>query len=71
MTPLATLLVRVGWSARELASRVGVNERTAQRWVVGSTPCPAEIVRWLGGLADFIEGNPPPVSWHFPPDQSR
>ena len=62
MTPIAALLSRIGWSARELSRRTGIPQHRIGRWVTGvnarGNPCqaPGDVLRYLRAVADAIEG---------------
>jgi len=61
-TPIRELL-RVGWSPHELARRLGVNARTAERWCSGALEAPDRVVAWLGRVGDAVEGAGMPDGW--------
>lgn len=53
------LLDRVGWSARELARRVGVGDSSASVWRHRGNP-PESVIEYLSTLASLIESIEPP-----------
>lgn len=58
-TELHEALRRIGWSQRQFAARLSVDEATVSRWVVGSRPIPAyvtEVVRLLLLAKQALEG---------------
>jgi transcriptional regulator with XRE-family HTH domain len=58
---LAAALRTIGWSQRELARRVRVEETRVRRWVAGKAPMPLDLVAWLAKAAVWHERHPPPV----------
>jgi len=50
----------IGWSAREVARRLGVSAASAQRWRLGRAPVPAAIATWLRRIEDAVTRHPPP-----------
>jgi transcriptional regulator with XRE-family HTH domain len=62
MTPKAFKqhLTILGWSQRELASRLGRPNNTIHRWASGAQPIPPDVALWLAALACLIAANPPP-----------
>ena len=56
---LRVLLDRIGWSQRELARRVGYDERQVRRWAAGAT-IPDDIAAWLEELDAVLARRPPP-----------
>jgi transcriptional regulator with XRE-family HTH domain len=58
---LAEALRTIGWSQRELARRVGVDETRVRRWLAGKAPMPLDLVAWLAKAAVWHERHPPPV----------
>jgi transcriptional regulator with XRE-family HTH domain len=62
MTPKALKqhLTQLGWSQRELASRLGRPNNTVHRWASGAQPIPSEVALWLAALARALAANPPP-----------
>ena len=68
MTPLALLLVRIGWSTAELSRRTGVGYSRVQCWRTGEntrgnpvTTTPPELLAWLEQVADAVEREGVPV----------
>lgn len=58
-TELHDALMRLGWSQRQFAARLSVDEATVSRWSVGSRPVPAyvaEVVRLLLLAKQMLEG---------------
>jgi transcriptional regulator with XRE-family HTH domain len=66
MTPLAQSLDRLGWSAKELARRIGYSGEAVNRWHAGTSsrgkPCepPDAVMAWLGQIERAIAKIPPP-----------
>lgn len=66
MTPLARILDRIGWSAPQLAGRLGVHHATAYRWLAGKNTrgnpasTPPTVLEWLERIARAIERENPP-----------
>jgi transcriptional regulator with XRE-family HTH domain len=62
MTPVAyrAALVTLGWSQRELASRLGVSHNTTYRYAKGERQIPPGIALWLESLARLVASHPPP-----------
>jgi transcriptional regulator with XRE-family HTH domain len=61
MTPLATLLARIGWTPTELASRLQVLPGTAQQWARGRRDPPPIVLDRLELVARAVEG-----AWRAP-----
>lgn len=51
----------IGWSIRNLADRLGYDERAVRRWESGERDVPPKVGEWLERLARFHEQNPAPV----------
>ena len=51
----------IGWSSEEVARRLGVTSKRAQRWRSGNTAVPEPVAAWLRRLAHEVERNPPPA----------
>lgn len=53
-------LKRVGWSQKDLASRLGVSVDVATRWATGKIPVPGYVVEYMRvlELARQIVGKP-------------
>lgn len=68
MTAFSTLAARLGWSAREIARRLGISERTARYWAEGRNSRgghaepPAEVLQWLQACADAVGAVPVPMT---------
>ena len=62
MTPdtLRAALGAIGWSGRELASRLGCDHKLCVAWLAGRRPIPAPIATWISRLARAHERLPPP-----------
>jgi hypothetical protein len=67
-TEIGNLCREIGWPIRELARRMGCNDRTARGWAeytgdgAGKKP-PDGLVAWLRFIARTIAANPPPADW--------
>ena len=66
MTPLRHALARIGWSAPELARRLGESPHTVSSWVYATrsrhgtpTQTPADVMTWVQRVAEAVEG----VAW--------
>jgi ribosome-binding protein aMBF1 (putative translation factor) len=51
---LRAALDALGWSQRELARRLVLDERTVRRWALGEYQCPEPVLRWLEDGANTI-----------------
>lgn len=65
MTPLARLLLRIGWKNAELARRIGRSADTVDGWASGKlnargkpTPTPPAVLAWLERVARAVELRP-------------
>jgi transcriptional regulator with XRE-family HTH domain len=58
---LAEALRTIGWSQRELARRVGVDETQVRRWAAGKTAIPPALAVWLAKATAWHAKHPPPV----------
>ena len=56
---LGECLALIGWSGRQLADMLEMDERQVRRWVAGAT-VPPHVMEWLAALADVHQRNPPP-----------
>lgn len=63
LTQIAIYLEILGWSARQLADRLRVNERGVWRWMNGQNETPERILSWLKVLAEFHKAHPLPEGW--------
>ena len=64
MTPIATLLARIGWTTGELAARLDVSPDTASRWARGTRTPPPSVVAWLAEIADAVAAvDSRPAGW--------
>lgn len=61
MTPerFRECLDAIGWTGRELARRLEVDERQVRRWSSGSE-MPQRVADWIEALAEAHQANPPP-----------
>ncbi|MDE2472925.1 MAG: helix-turn-helix domain-containing protein [Bradyrhizobium sp.] len=59
-TEFIAAISSLGWSVRQAADELGVNERSARRWTQGTRPIPPDIERWLRAAAAWMRENPPP-----------
>ena len=50
----------IGWSSEEVARRLGVTSKRAQRWRSGNVAVPEPIAVWLRRLAAAVDRHPPP-----------
>lgn len=50
----------IGWSNRQLAEILDMNERQVRRWRAGS-PVPPPVAAWLERLAHAHQANPAPA----------
>jgi transcriptional regulator with XRE-family HTH domain len=68
MSSLADALRTIGWSQRELARRVGVDETRVRRWARGTAPMPEDVAAWLASAAAWHAEHPPPpaIDWSWP-----
>jgi transcriptional regulator with XRE-family HTH domain len=57
---LITALATIGWSQRELARRLGIDEATVRRWARSATPVPRPVAAWLRQAAAWHAAHPPP-----------
>jgi len=57
---LRAALATIGWSQRELARRLGIDEARVRRWARDATPVPGAIAAWLATTAAWVASNPPP-----------
>ena len=61
MTPAATLLSRIGWTAPEMTRRLGMTRAQTWPWIVGkntrgnAVEPPAAVVAWLERVALAVE----------------
>lgn len=62
MTPkrFAVLLDTVGWSAAELARRVGYHAGTVKEWRRGTLTVPFVVAYWLEQVAGAVDALPAP-----------
>lgn len=65
MTPLRAALARIGWSAPELARRLGRNLHTVNCWVYATrsrhgtpTATPPAVLEWVQRVAEAVDGVP-------------
>jgi transcriptional regulator with XRE-family HTH domain len=65
-TTLADALRTIGWSQRELARRIGVDETRVRRWARGAAPVPEDVAAWLASAAAWHAEHPPPPVVHQP-----
>jgi transcriptional regulator with XRE-family HTH domain len=64
VNPVATLLVRIGWSTGELAARLDVSPDTTNQWARGRRAPPPGVVEWLAAIADAIaSADSQPAGW--------
>ena len=64
MTPLATLLARIGWTTGEVAARLDVSPDTARQWASGRREPPPSVLPWLADVADALATvDSQPVGW--------
>jgi len=66
MTPdrFRACLAVLDWTQRGIASLLGINFVTVQRWATGKLKIPSDIAAWLETLARCHEANPRPErSW--------
>ena len=64
MTPLATLLARIGWTTGELARRLDVPARTIRQWHAGTRPTPLNVLDRLARVARTMDAVwSLPVAW--------
>jgi transcriptional regulator with XRE-family HTH domain len=61
MTSLAEALRTIGWSQRELARRLGVDETRVRRWARDAARVPDDVAAWLSQAAAWHAEHPPPV----------
>ena len=61
MTPdrFRKCLALIGWSGRQLAAMLDMDERQVRRWAAGAS-IPIAVAGWLERLATCHESNPPP-----------
>jgi len=57
---LAVALRTIGWSQRELARRVGVDETRVRRWARDAARMPDDVAAWLAEAAAWHAEHPPP-----------
>ncbi|HXT81359.1 MAG TPA: helix-turn-helix transcriptional regulator [Acetobacteraceae bacterium] len=57
MTPdqLRAALHALGWSQRNLALRLDMDERQVRRWAAGEYPVPQRVADWLTGMARYAD----------------
>lgn len=60
---LAADLDTIGWSARELAGRLGCDPKLVRRWVDGVAETPPLVAAWVRKLAIAHRRIPPPEGW--------
>jgi transcriptional regulator with XRE-family HTH domain len=51
---LADCMRELGWSPRELARRLGVNESTTRNWISGRREPPDNVIDWLQARARAV-----------------
>lgn len=63
MTPdeLLKALDAIGWSARELAVRLGCHRNLVVEWTSGRRRCPEPVALWLAGLQAHHLAHPAPA----------
>jgi transcriptional regulator with XRE-family HTH domain len=61
---MAAVLKAIGWTAGELARRLGVRPDTVQSWLAGRREIPPNLGRWLLQVRDVHDTAPPlPDGW--------
>jgi len=60
-------LATIGWSARQLVTRLGCDTNLATRWSRDQAPVPPSIARWLSRLAAAHAAQPVPQDWRVKP----
>jgi transcriptional regulator with XRE-family HTH domain len=64
VTPLATLLARIGWTTGELARRLDIPPDTTSRWARGTRTPPPDVLTWLAEVADAVASvDSQPAGW--------
>jgi hypothetical protein len=53
----------IGWSPNELAVRLDINERTAQKWVAGKSFVPHRIAVWIEEVRAIVMAISKPLLW--------
>ena len=51
----------IGWSMRQLATRIGYDESTVRLWLRGGARVPPDVAAWLLRQAERITADPPPI----------
>ena len=61
-------LGQIGWTATELARRLGVSDRSVRRYLSGERQIPDNLADWLRQVATALQSVPPvPAGWRGQP----
>lgn len=63
-TEFERLLAEIGWTVPDVARRLRINTRTAQRWSNGQNETPPAVLLWLRTIADYLSQMQPPEKWN-------
>lgn len=50
----------LGWSAKELAALLDIDDRNVRRWASGKLDIPDKLAAWLEDVGKYMEDHPPP-----------
>lgn len=57
------LLEIVGWSVRQLSTRLNISQGAVRNWATGIASVPPEVMEWLEVLAAPAIAHPMPKPW--------
>jgi transcriptional regulator with XRE-family HTH domain len=60
---MSEALRQIGWTAQQLAERLGVRRDTVTGWLTGRRPVPENLAAWLRAIRDHLDAQPLPDGW--------